>query len=66
VPEDFDEDDEDAHGALALEFFAKSIEHFFESGEEKHPEQVEELKRRYGTPALLECKSGSGLADGGL
>jgi hypothetical protein len=53
VPEDFDDDSEDHHGALALEFFRSTYEHYLDTGEEVFPDDLARLRERYGVHTCL-------------
>jgi hypothetical protein len=55
LPEDFDDEQEDHHGALALEFFQSSYEHYLATGTEDHLAQVEQLRDRYGRLLFRAC-----------
>lgn len=47
VPEDFDEEEEDYHAALAVEYFETTYEKFLNNGLAAFPEQDAQLEERY-------------------
>lgn len=47
MPEDFDEEEEEYHAALALEYFADTYDNFLHNGLGTFPEQDRTLESRY-------------------
>ncbi len=63
VPEDFDEEEEEYHAALALEYFTDTYEKFLHDGMATFPEQDKQLEARYSEYPLYRGSSSNELTD---